>query len=436
MKRTPFVMVVYSDFAGQVRGKGFPAAELPGRWYQGVGWTPTNIMINCFGAIPATPFGPHGDLMLVPDPDCQVLVDFEDGSAPEHFILGDVLEMDRTPWACCPRNYLKQAIDRLRDDHGLHLRVAFEHEFFHGGVQARPGGAYGLDAVRRAGDFPHALLAALDAAKLEPETFLPEYGPCQLEVTVRPALALEAADRAVKLRQLAQALAWRQGSWVSFSPVVTPGIVGNGVHIHFSLETVAGQPLSHDPAAPDGIGDLASRFLAGIIAHGPALSALTAPSVLSYERLKPNSWSTHVTNIGHRDREAFIRICPVSDVPGADVSKSFNFEYRAADGAASPYLALGGLIRAGLDGLARGECAPAATQEGAGALSPQEWQQRQIRPLPAYLAAALDALEQDGAVLMENTVMRGAYIMHKRGEIAHVQGLDVPALAALYARVY
>jgi glutamine synthetase len=84
-----------------------------------------------------------------------------------------------------------------------------------------------------------------------------------------------------------------------------------------------------------------------------ALCAITAPSVISYERLRPNAWSASVTNLGHRDREAFLRICPVSERPGADVAKSFNLEFRAADAAAAPYLALGAMVRAGLDGLRR-----------------------------------------------------------------------------------
>ncbi|MCW0180292.1 MAG: glutamine synthetase family protein [Zavarzinia sp.] len=436
MKRHPFIMAVCSDFAGQVRGKGFPAEDLADRLAKGVGWTPTNVMINCFGAIPATPFGPRGDLILLPDPAAELKVDFEDGGVPEHFFIGDILDMARAPWSCCTRSYLKQAVERLSAEFGLRLRVAFEHEFFHGGVAERPGGAYGLDAIRRAGDFPHALIAAMKAAGLEPETVLPEYGPCQIEATMRPALALQAADRAVMLRQVTQALAFRQGSWVSFSPVVTPGIVGNGVHVHFSLEDEAGKPLSHDGDAPDGISDIASRFIAGILDLGPALCGLTAPSVLSYERLKPNSWSTNLTNLGWRDREAFVRICPVSDVPGEDVSRGFNFEYRAADGAASPYLVLGALIRAGLAGLEADEPAPPATLDGPDVLSAEEWALRGIRPLPSSLSEALEALEAAGEALIENSEMRIAYLMHKRGEIAAVDGLDLAALAARYARVY
>ncbi|MCF4165799.1 glutamine synthetase family protein [Zavarzinia compransoris] len=435
MKRHPFVMAVCSDFAGQVRGKGFPAEDLPARLAGGVGWTPTNVMINCFGAIPATPFGPRGDLLLMPDLAAEVCVDFEDGSVPEHFLLGDIVDMARRPWSCCTRHYLKSAIARL-SGHGLRLRVAFEHEFFHGGVEERPGGSYGLDAIRRAGDFPHALIAAIAQAGLEPETVLPEYGPRQIEVTLRPALALAAADRAVMLRQIVHALAWRRGHRVSFSPVVTHGVVGNGVHIHFSLEDMDGKPLSHDPARPCGVSAIAGRFIAGVIEHGRALTALTAPSVLSYERLKPNSWSTTVTNLGYRDREAFVRICPVSDVAGADVGRAFNFEYRACDGAATPHLALGALIRAGLAGIEAGLETPAITMADPDGLSPGERAASNIRPLPASLGEALDALEKTGNILMESDEMRAAYLMHKRGEIATVEGLDLPALAARYALVY
>ena len=77
MHRVPLIMIVSTDFAGQVRGKGFPASELDARLEKGVGWTFTNTMINCFGQIPATPWGPRGDLIVVPDPATKVDVDFD-----------------------------------------------------------------------------------------------------------------------------------------------------------------------------------------------------------------------------------------------------------------------------------------------------------------------------------------------------------------------
>jgi glutamine synthetase len=85
--RIPLVMAVTSDFAGQTRGKGFPITERDVRLEKGVGWTFTNTMINCWGQIPATPWGPLGDLALIPDAATEIEVDFGDGSVAERFML-------------------------------------------------------------------------------------------------------------------------------------------------------------------------------------------------------------------------------------------------------------------------------------------------------------------------------------------------------------
>ena len=428
-------MACYSDFAGQVRGKGFPARELEERWEKGVGWTPTNIMINCFGAIPATPWGASGDLLMRPDPAGDVTLDFGDGAVAERFILGYVDELDGSPWSCCPRPYLAEALAELERDFGLRLRVAFEHEFTCLGFTPRLGAAYGLESIRQIGDLPEIILAALDLAGLEPDTFLPEYSPGQYEVTVRPALGLEAADRAVKLRQIVRAATALKGWRATFAPILKPGGVGNGVHIHFSLEDKEGRPLSHDSAAAHGVSRTAAPFLAGILVHGRALCAVTAPSVISYERLRPNAWSASVTNLGQRDREALVRICPVSAKPGAAVAKSFNFEYRAADAAATPHLALGALVRAGLHGL-RGDFAlpKAASVMEIARMSQEERQAAGIMALPKSLAEALDCLEGDDAIMPDT--MKMPYLMHKRGEAGQVSSTGREELCGQYAQAY
>lgn len=428
-------MACYSDFAGQVRGKGFPARELEERWEKGVGWTPTNIMINCFGAIPATPWGASGDLLMRPDPAGDATIDFGDGAPPERFILGFIEELNGAPWSCCPRSYLQSALDELAG-FGLHLRAAFEHEFSCLGIEPRLGAAYGLEAIRIIGDLPEVILAALDRAGLEPDTFLPEYSPGQFEVTVRPALGMEAADRAVKLRQIVRAAALRKGWRASFAPIMKKGGVGNGVHIHFSLEDKNGTPLSYDAKGANGVSAVAGQFLAGILAHGQALCAIAAPSGISYERLRPNAWSASVTNLGCRDREALVRICPISEKPGAKVEKSYNFEYRAADAAATPHLALGAIVRAGLQGLRNKTALPkAATVIDIARMDEADRRANGIVALPKSLGEALDHLERDGGSLMPEG-MKAPYLMHKRGELAQVSGNDADALCAMYAQVY
>ena len=71
--------------------------EIDARRRKGVGWTHSNLMQTAFGPILDTPFGTAGDLMIVPDPSAEVRVDFADGSAPEHFFLGDIRNTDGTP---------------------------------------------------------------------------------------------------------------------------------------------------------------------------------------------------------------------------------------------------------------------------------------------------------------------------------------------------
>jgi glutamine synthetase len=214
------------------------------------------------------------------------------------------------------------------------------------------------------------------------------------------------------------------------------GGVGNGVHTHFSLEDKAGKPLSFDRAGPNGVSAVAGAFVAGVLAHGQALCAVTAPSGISYERLRPNAWSASVTNLGNKDREALVRICPVSEKPGADVQRAFNFEFRAADAAATPHLALGAIVRAGLHGLRNKSPLPrAASVIEIAKMSKAECEAGGIRTLPRSLAEALDHLERDPGILMPDG-MKMPYLMHKRGEVAHIAEISTDILCAQYAQVY
>ena len=418
MNREPLTMVCTCEMAGRVRGKGFPARELPSRMTRGVGWVPTNAMINAFSAIPETPFGTGGDLILVPDPTTEVDVDFADGSAKEHFFLGDLRHLDGTPWALCPREFLRRALAALHDAAGLSLHAAFEHEFTYTGVEAAPGNPYSLDAFRRQGIFAEAFTAALRAAGCEPDSFMAEFGARQYEFTVDATDGLRAADRAVIAREMARATAHRLGHRASFAPILDPTGVGNGVHIHFSFCDAANKPVMHDPADPLGLSPAARHFAAGILHHQAALCALTAPTTVSYIRLRPNRWApTHAT-LETQDRAAALRICPT--LPGAEIARQFNVEYRVADAAASPYIALAAIVWAGVDGITRQRALPT---EGPA--------------LPATIEEALNALQAspEARIWMGET-FHNAYLMHKRGEAASMTGLTEAEQCARYAATY
>ena len=438
MLKEELVMVCCSDIAGQIRGKAVPAKMLQGQRRSGVGWTPTNIMITAHGPIAESPWGSFDDLVLRPDLDTHVRVDFEDGEVAEQFVLGDILHLDGRPWECCLRDFLKRALDDLRKETGLVVKAAFEHEFHYDGVDEWPNSAYSLDAFRRQGSFGEVFTAALAAAGIAADTFMPEYGPNQYEITVEPEIGLGAADQAIITRELARATARRFGARASFTPLLRPDAVGNGVHVHFSLQDAdSGQPVNHDPDQPHGISKRSGAFLAGVLDKLPSLVALTAPSNISYLRLVPHRWSAAYNNLGVQDREAALRVCPVFQTLDVDVSRQFHFEYRAADASASPYLVLGALVRAGLDGIRAHKPIPQAARVDPSTLSEQALQELGLARLPTSLSEALDRLESDqeargwlGAPLHE------VYLAHKRFEAQMMSELAADQQCARYLEVY
>ena len=420
MQRETLVFVATCDLTAHVRGKAFPATEWDSRLGRGVGYTHSNIMMSAFGPIYHSNFGTAGDLAIVPDPSTRVDIDFPP-DAGEHFCLGDLRTLDGASWSCCPRHFLRRALDGLREQ-GLELLASFEQEFVYTGVEHRPGRSYALDTLRQAGVFGQAVTAAIRAAGIVPDSFLPEYGERQFEVTVAPAAGLRAADEAVIVRELLRAVAQRLGHRVILAPMVAPDGVGNGTHVHFSLRDLDGAPVTHDPASPHGMTPRAQNFVAGVLHHMPALSALTAPSQASYLRLTPNRWAPTRADLGVQDRGSAVRVCPVFATAPDAVARQFNVEYRVADATASPYMTLGAIAHAGLDGLRRGLPLP----------DPE-----QAKPLPRSLAEALQALQADAqAAAWLGRELLDAYLLLKRDEIAALDGLDAEAICARYAATY
>lgn len=436
------IMACTCDIAGQVRGKGFPADQWEARQRRGLGWTPTNLMITAFGPIGDTPWGSFGDLLLIPDPAAKVRVPLGAPGSGEHFAMGYIREMDGSPWSCCPRYFLKSALDALEAEYGLRLVAAFEHEFFYSGGDSLREHRYGLEAYRRQGDFGERLFDALAQAGCEPETFMAEYGVGQYEATVAPAVGMAAADRAVFLRELTRAVARHGNETASFVPKAAPDKVGNGVHIHMSLIDGEGRPVNHDPAGDQGLSERLAQFSAGIVAQAPALAALTAPSVISYLRLVPHTWSAAWNNLGFRDREACLRICPVVEgamveETGADPAAAFNVEFRAADATASPYIALGALVWAGLDGLRQGMPCPPVTSRDPATLEQAERSKLGLRRLPQSLPAALEALSaSEAAKRWMGPVFHDAYLRHKGFEASLMADLSPEEQCQAYSEVY
>jgi glutamine synthetase len=390
------------DLVAITRGRSLRSSELASRRSTGVGWVPADLALTTFGDITdPNPFGSLGDIRLIPDGASAVLPAVS-GRPETEVVLASIVEPDGTPWRCDLRTALVDAV-RALDATGLHLKVAFEQEFTllspDGRVGAAPIGVptpppFSLEAYRLAEPFGSELVAALMDADLEPETWLPEYGAGQFEITIAAADPITAADRAILVRALTRDLATAHGLRASFVPLLRPDAVGNGVHVHLSLWDADDRPVTldtgHDLTMPAG------RFAAGILAHASALIGWTAPSVISSIRLAPHRWSSAAAFLGRQNREAMLRICPVATIADDGLAGA-NLEYRAADATANPWLVLAALIRAGLDGLTRELPAPRVVEGELEALGADERARLGIALLPPSLEAALAAIEDDAA---------------------------------------
>ncbi len=254
---------------------------------------------------------------------------------------------------------------------------------------------------------------------------------------MRPARGLASADRSVLFKEVVREIARRQGLAASFTPLLDPTEAGNGVHVHISLLDGAEESLLYDASRPACLSELGERFAAGILLHAPALSALTAPSPISAARLQPHRWSVGALALAQQNREALLRIPPVLTLAHEDAAPQLHLEYRGADAAANPYLALG--ASCGQDST---ECAGSCRRRRCSSATPPAWTMRTrarygVGQWPASLEDSLQALADDetargwlGELLYE------AYVGVKRTELQAVAGLDLSEVCRRYAAIY
>ena len=402
---------------GTVRGKAAGRHGLARRLEDGIGLTVAMQAMNALDHLQQVDgLGPVGEVRLVPDLDTFRVLPYAPHSGA---VLTDHAALDGSPAAVCQRSFLKRMQARLADAAGLELRAAFETEF---SLAHTENGAYvPVDAalcfstigMTAAQDYVDDLVAALDAQRIPLEQYYAELGHGQQEISTAHAPAVQAADEQLLVRETIRGIAARHGLTASLAPKPWPENAGNGCHIHFSLWE-GGHNSFHDASRPYGLSATARAFIAGVLEHLPGLCALTAPSFNSYHRILPHYWAGAFVCWGYDNREAPVRVA--SPMRSA-VEATTNAELKACDASCNPYLAVGGLIAAGLDGLERELEPPAQIMVDPGSLSDAERQRRGIARTPASQAEALDALAGD-ELLCEalGTQLAESYLAVRRSE--------------------
>lgn len=427
----------WSDYVGLTRCRGVPASTIQDRLEDGLGWAVAGQALTPFADIAANPWGPMREVRQVPVPETRTRVELDDGTPPFHLYLCDSKNPDGTHWDCSTRGFMLAALDDFRRETGLEFTAALEHEFTLEGEGLLDAPPFSLETIRNVASFAGDVSSALRQANVEPETVEPEYGYRQYEVTTAPGVGPMAGDRAIITREVIREVARRRGVRATFSPMPVYGGVGNGAHVHFSFVDRAGRNAAYDAHGVSGASLVAQRFIAGVLRHTRALTALVAPSPVSYHRLGPHHWSCGYASFGVQNREAAIRIVPSPSRDPEKQVRGFNMEFRPPDATASPYMVVGALVRAGLEGIRDELPLPPATDRDPADLTDAKRAELGIVPLPSTLSEALQALDEDErARAWLPGEMYESYVAVKRAEIDLVAGLDPAEACRRYAGAY
>ncbi|MFE5812076.1 glutamine synthetase [Streptomyces sp. NPDC056479] len=434
------IVLAYVDTAGVGRVKTVPTAKLASAAAWGVGMSPVFDTFLANDSIVTTDVlgSPDGDLRLYPDLDHLVELAGQPGWA---WAPVDRVTQEGERHPACSRTFLRRTVREAAERHGVSFKASIEIEW----SVARPPGpdgafvpavtgpAYSATRQVELSDCAADLLAALARQGVDVDQFHPEYAAGQFELSVAALDPVAAADHSVLVRQTIRAVARRHGIAVSFAPAVLGQGVGNGGHVHLSAWR-DGFNLHTGGDRRHGMRPEAESFAAGLLTHLPALTAVTAPSPAGYLRLKPSQWAGVFTAWGRETREAGLRV--VTGTAGHR-DQAANLEVKPVDLAANPYLALGCLIAAGLDGLTSGALLPEEITGDPARLSADERAAREIRRLPASLGEAVGEFRTNQVLRAAlGPVLADAVIAVRQGEIDAVTGLDDDQVAAAYRWKY
>jgi glutamine synthetase len=393
---TKIVACSFVDSAGVSRVKAVPINKLVSAARNGIGISYTFAVFGVNDHITTAPGfdTPSGDMRLVPDLSAAVPLVGAPG-----WIWAPVWQYDQEMniMPVCQRHFTQRMVE-MADAKGISFKMTYEVEFTLLDENDQPVGkglpGYGIVKLLPVESFLIALTDALESQGINVSQLHPEYADGQYEISVDPRDPLTAADQFLLLRQTICRIAQQYGFRASFAPVVIPGEVGNGSHIHFSAWR-EGKNLFTGGSGPQELTAEGEHMAAGVLDRLPEMLSLLATSVLSYERLQPSNWAGAFTCWGWENREAALRLCKGTKTIR---TKAANFELKCIDGTINPYLVVGILIAAAMEGLERKTALPEPIQVNPADLSEDEQRAKGIRQLSASLQEAIEQLEKSSFV--------------------------------------
>ncbi|MGM0591403.1 MAG: type I glutamate--ammonia ligase, partial [Halobacteriota archaeon] len=339
------------------------------------------------------------DMRLKPDASTFAILPWRDGTSAR--LICDVINTSTgEPFEGDPRYVLKQALARA-EEMGYTVNAAPEPEFFlfeeddEGRATTKTndaGGYFDLAPKDLASDVRRDIIYGLESMNFEIEASHHEVAEGQHEINFSYDDALATADNVATFRTVVRAIAAQHDLHATFMPKPIAKINGSGMHTHISLFTEDGENAFHDDDDEFNLSAEAHSFLAGILEHAPAITAVSNPTVNSYKRLVPGYEAPVYVAWSDRNRSALIR------KPAARVPAASRIEARFPDPSCNPYLALAALIHAGLEGMEKGLEAPDPVRENIYEFDEAKRKEYGIETLPSNLGEALESLKADETV--------------------------------------
>lgn len=393
-----FVRLQFTDLLGAIKNVEIPIDQLPKALDDKIMFDGSSI--EGFVRIE------ESDMYLVPDRSTWLVFPWDSTQGKVARLICDVHMPDGGVFEGDPRVILKRVLQEARDMGYSTFNVGPEPEFFlfkldeHGQPTQEvndEGGYFDFAPLDLGENCRREIVLTLEEMGFEIEASHHEVAPGQHEIDFKYADAVEAADNISTFRLVVKTVARQYGLHATFMPKPVYGINGSGMHCHLSLFK-DGQNAFYTENDELGLSADGRHFLAGILRHARAFTAICNPTVNSYKRLVPGFEAPSYVAWSAKNRSPLVR------VPAAR-GMSTRIEVRSPDPSGNPYLTIAVMLAAGLDGIRKKRDLPPPVNRNIYMMSEREKEAAGIQVLPENLLSALDEL-------MADEVMQQALGMH------------------------
>lgn len=385
-----YIDMGYMDYAAVTRIRTMRVSQLESAFNEGVNFFAGMFSFNTLDeTIPDPTYGDAGfDIFAIPDPKTFAILPHRKNTAR---MFCDLYDSNGEPWEGCPRLTLKKLLAEAEEVLGGTINMAFEQEGYlleniDGKIKpVDETPCFSAEPIQTQERFLHNFVEAMENSGAEIEKITSEYGPGQLEINLRYAEALKAADDQVSFMQLFKQLALQEDLIGTLVPKPFSDLPGSGLHVHLSLFNGKNN-IFEDHSTDMGLSKTGEHFLAGLMKHARSLVAIGAPSINSYKRMYPGSFApAHLTYSVGTNRSALFRV--------TEKRRGSRFEFRGADGTCNPHILASALVIAGLDGVKNELPLDPPLTMDLDALSADEIEEAGFTLTPTSLSEAMDELE-------------------------------------------